>query len=251
MNAKELSEAVRKQDGNPKISGILFEGGCFSGKSTLIRAVASMLHSEFGISTSAGHCYVENDSIVEALHRRALQQLPSEPASKFMDEDFFYGFSKFNSASIMIDSYLAASKAWPVSRAHLQDRHWFSQLCQNQFFNCGDGVLSKEWIRSSSPQFTLHVYLTCSDEVREERASRLVRDGENAMHRHFRRYLKESAEYDLFCSKMWPQESGYITVETGDDPVERVAESVCKEFALARESEITSGWNMEMPYADL
>lgn len=181
----------------PLVHGILLEGMCFSGKTTVAQALVEVL-SEIA-PVRFNHCYLNDNVPNRLLHDLAIESIGSPTELHFPDREILRCFNAYRSANIMIDAAALSVEPGEFTGIRVQDRHWFSQLCHNDFFNPEEGYLSPHWIRSCAPVFTVNVYLASDTSMRKARSSAGARSGENAIHEYFRNNMNELEKFELFC----------------------------------------------------
>lgn len=206
------------------INGVLVEGLNYSGKTTLARMVARELTSR-GLKVQSGHCYLCSEPIVESLQDLSFNGLEDKEANGFPDAEMMRPFNAFRSAQIIVDSQFAAQKEWPVGFL-VQDRQWFSQLCNNEFFTPGESFLSAEWIAHHAPQFTVQVYLTCTPRVRLERLRKRPTAESHALNTYLRANVDSFPRFEETCLELVDRYGGFEVVNTDDLDVTDLARSL-------------------------
>lgn len=203
------------------VNGLLIEGLNYSGKTTLARAVADILASR-GVKVGSGHCFLCAEPVVESLQDLSFNGLSGKKPDGFPDPVMMRPFNAFRSAQIMADSQFAALRTWQDG-VLVQDRQWLSQVCNNEFFTPGEGFLSPEWIARHAPRFTVQVYLTCSPEVRLERAEKRSRPDSHALNTYLRANVDSFPEFERTCLELVEKHGGFEVVDTDDLDVNALA----------------------------
>jgi thymidylate kinase len=207
-----------------------------AGKTTLIERLARYLSSR-GCSTFTSKCWLQADALNERIHDLAFEQLGEWRDVAFPDPEFMRPFNVYKSAHILIDSMLAGKTeaAYRDAGVRLQDRHWFSQYCSNEFFNPGEGLLAPEWVATSSPSFTLKVYLTCSAAARRERARRRSAHPRTRLHAYMNAHLDELGAFDEFCLDLVAKDGRWLVIRTDEGSEDEVAAHVGAELLRRRQ----------------
>lgn len=230
MNAMDShSRSAYSTRSAPNVQGVLLEGGCFSGKSSVAKALGHLFAAR-GLQPQLGHCYVCNDEENARLHAMALSSFPDQPPVSFRDPDYFREFNRFRSLNVMHDANLLRNLAWPPKLVQIQDRHWFSQHCQNDYFTPDIDSLSLRWRIDSAPSFDLHVFLSISDCALRSRAQLPQRAGEHGVHRHFRRFAYELADFESHCRSLWPNDPAWIMLDMDHLSADAAAAIICNAF---------------------
>jgi hypothetical protein len=215
--------------GSPKVQGVLLEGGCFSGKSSVAKALEHLLAAH-GLQPQLGHCYVCNDEENVRLHAMALSSFADQLPVSFRDPNYFREFNRYRSLNVMHDANLLRHRAWPPQIVQVQDRHWFSQHCQNDYFTPDIDSLPLSWRTDSAPRFDLHVFLSISDGALRSRAQRAQRAGEHGVHRHFRRFATELADFESHCRNLWPSDPAWIMLDMDQLSADAAAATICDAY---------------------
>lgn len=235
MNALDIHNRIAQSiHGALKVQGVLLEGGCFSGKSSVAKALAQLLAAR-GLQPQLGHCYVCDDKENARLHAMALMSFGDQLPATFRDPDYFLEFNRYRSLNVMHDASLLRHRVWPPQVVQIQDRHWFSQYCQNDYFTPGIDSLPLSWRNDSAPRFDLHVFLSISDSALRSRAQLTERVGEHGVHRHFRRFAAELADFESHCRNLWPNDPAWILLDMDPLSPDAAAATICDAF-FARKS---------------
>jgi thymidylate kinase len=195
----------------PLIDGVLLEGLNYSGKTTVARAVEQELKAREA-QVRYGRCYLCDEPIVEALQKLSFNGLVAEDANGFPDPRLMKPFNAFRSAQIIADSQFASERRWPGLL--VQDRQWYSQLCNNEFFTPGESFLSAEWIEHSAPRFTVQLYLTCSPQVRLERVKKRPERESHAFNTYLRANVESFPSFDEACLELVDRYGGFEVINT-------------------------------------
>lgn len=215
------------------IPGILLEGGSFSGKSTLAAAIEERFLHQREFAPLSRHCYACEDEINAQLHAWALASFDQTRARYFRDAEYFFKFNLYKSANIRWDCHLLEQRQWSPNTVLIQDRHWFSQYCQNAYFTPDEAFLPLEWVHASAPQFKLHAYLTCSETTRLQRAALQRQSEQHGLHAHFQHYPEDLGQFEQFCLDQWPHCDGWIVIDMGRCSINSAADLICREFLHA------------------
>ncbi|MFF1659160.1 hypothetical protein [Streptomyces sp. NPDC058255] len=223
---------------NPERStvyGVLLEGNNYSGKSSVARALGQKLTAR-GDTVRQRHCYVVDSEASMDLQRQAFDAVKGWEGRPYPDADLLRGFNVRKSAQILVDSGLIRESAADLNSGAIviQDRHWFTQYCSNEFFNPGEGLLSEAWLCRHAPRFTVQVYLTCTQEERERRARLRIGPEKHNLNAYQRAHLSELASYDAFCRSVIEDDLSWQIIETDQLPPEAVADSILHTFDAAR-----------------
>lgn len=207
----------------PLIDGLLVEGLNYSGKTTLARAVERELGAR-GARVRSGHCYLFDEPIVAALQKLSFNGIVAENANGFPDPRLLKPFNALRSAQIIADSQFARDRQWPGLL--VQDRQWFSQLCNNEFFTPGEGFLSAEWIERNAPRFTVQLYLTCSPQVRLERVGKRPAVESHALNTYLRANVESFPRFEETCLELVDRYGGFEVVNSDDLDIDAFARKV-------------------------
>ncbi|WP_405888184.1 hypothetical protein OG762_21810 [Streptomyces sp. NBC_01136] len=238
---------------------MLLEGLNFAGKSTTATRLTALLRAR-GTEVHSRHCYVCDTEGTQTLQLRAKSSIGGSTGRPFPDPDLLRPFNAMKSAQMLIDSELATDSVYtagpegpvlvpegpvlvpegpvlvpegpvlvpegpvlvPEGPVLVQDRHWFTQYCNNGFFNPGEGYLSDSWVLTCAPRFTVQVYLTCSPAERERRAGR--RDGDaHGLNAYLRANPKGLAALDTFCIERIVDDPSWIVLATDDLSQDEIA----------------------------
>jgi thymidylate kinase len=206
------------------LRGVLLEGLNFAGKSTTAARLTTLLRAR-GTEVHSRHCYVCDTEGTQTLQLRAKSSIGGSTGRPVPDPDLLRPFNAMKSAQMLIDSELAMDSVYaagPEGPVLVQDRHWFTQYCNNGFFNPGEGYLSDSWVLTCAPRFTVQVYLTCSPAERERRAGR--RDGDaHGLNAYLRANPKGIAALDTFCIEQIADDPSWIVVATDDLSQDEIA----------------------------
>jgi hypothetical protein len=211
--------------------GILLEGLTDVGKSELGKALLRLLELR-GVPARYSHCWIRPNALNEAVHQRAFDSFDGARSENFPDPDLLRAFNVHRSAHVMMDSYLAIHTPPRLGDDAflIQDRHWFSQLCHNEFFNPGEGFLSREWIATSAPTFGLHAYLTCSEASRAARAKMPREQPPHALRAYFRRHNDELHRFDEFSMTLIRDDPIWSIVSTDVDLPDELAVKLISDY---------------------
>jgi len=196
--------------------GVLLEGLNFAGKSTTATRLTALLRAR-GSDVHSRHCYICDTEATQALQLRAKRSVGASTGRPFPDPDLLRPFNALKSTQMLIDSELATDCAYtsPHGPVLVQDRHWFTQYCNNKFFNPGEDHLSDSWVRTCAPRFTVQVYLTCSAAERARRAGR--RDGDaHGLNAYLRAHPDGIAALDRFCIEQIIGDPSWTVLATDD-----------------------------------
>ncbi len=221
----------RRESDAAQVPGILLEGSCFSGKSSVAKVLARMLAAR-GLLPQLGHCYVCEDAENARLHAMALHSFNVQlPPATFRDSGYFLEFNRCRSLNLAHDARLLRNCSWPSRRVQIQDRHWFSQYCQNDYFTPSRDYLPLQWRNESAPRFDLHVLLgVCGDTLRAC-AQLPVRPEEHGVHKHFRRFGDELADFESHCASLWPEGPKWMRLNMDQHSPDSAAVVICNAFS--------------------
>ncbi|MFD9004270.1 hypothetical protein ACFV0T_25495 [Streptomyces sp. NPDC059582] len=193
---------------------MLLEGLNFAGKSTTASRLTALLRAR-GSEVHSRHCYVCDSDATQALQLRAKRAVGASGGRPFPDPDLLRPFNALKSAQMLIDSELATDCAYTGRQGPvlIQDRHWFTQYCNNAFFTPGEGYLSDTWARTCAPRFTVQVYLTCSPAERERRAGRRNGDA-HGLNAYLRAHPHGIAALDTFCIEQIADDPAWTVLAT-------------------------------------
>ncbi|KOG32615.1 hypothetical protein [Streptomyces resistomycificus] len=219
------------------LTGVLLEGLNFAGKSTTATRLTTLLRSR-GTEVHSRHCHVCDTDSTHTLQRQAKASIGDSTHRPFPDPDLLRPFNATKSAQMLIDSELAADSPYTTG-SHgpvlVQDRHWFTQYCNNAFFNPGEGYLSDTWARTRAPRFTLQVYLTCSPAERARRAG--TREGDaHGLNAYLRAHPKGIAALDTFCIEQIVDDSSWTIVATDGRSQDDIAQQLLALFDARRDA---------------
>ncbi|MEY9878193.1 methylmalonyl-CoA mutase cobalamin-binding subunit [Streptacidiphilus sp. MAP12-33] len=218
-------------NGNPIIRGILLEGLNFAGKSSTAVALASLLRAH-GCDVAVRHCHVSDDPVVRQLQGEAKAAVRATGSGRFPDPELLRGFNTLKSAQTLIDSVLAAATPYAAGAGGpilVQDRHWFSQYCSNEFFNPGEGLLASVWRDHHAPCFTVQAYLTCAPAERRRRAG--GRDGDtHGLNSYLRHHLDRLADLDTFSLRIIGEDPRWTVLSTDDHSPAEIAHRLLTVF---------------------
>ncbi|MBT2896390.1 AAA family ATPase [Streptomyces sp. McG3] len=238
-SSKKEGHGVMSTRRHSIVHGVLLEGINYSGKSTVARLLGEKLAMR-GHVPRQRHCYAVESSISQELQRQAFESVQNWEDRAFPDADLMRAFNIRKSAQILVDSGLIAeSDAGADADAEsviVQDRHWFTQYCSNEFFNPGEGLLSKPWLRQHAPRFTVQVYLTCSQEERLRRASQRTGPEKHNLNSYQRAHLTELASYDAFCKSLIRNDPAWQIIQTDSVGADVVADTILAVFNAATAS---------------
>jgi thymidylate kinase len=215
-----------------RIHGILLEGINYSGKSTVARLLGERLAAR-GVPLLQRHCYLVESPISAELQQQAFGSVTGWQDRAFPDAELLRSFNVRKSAQMLYDSALAAETDSLDGQVVLQDRHWFTQYCSNEFFNPGEGLLSKKWVRQHAPRFTLQVYLTCSQDERQRRAGERTGPEKHNLNSYQRAHLAELGLYDELCLSLIKDDPTWRVVHTDDLSVTVVVDEILEAFDTA------------------
>jgi len=211
------------------IRGVLLEGLNFAGKTTTARLVAAALRAR-GVSADARGSYICETPVTAALQGMAHAAVGASSGRPFPDPDLVRPFNVAKSALLIVDSALAVQA--PYTRHHgvalVQDRHWFTQYCNNEYFNPGECYLGDQWRVACAPRFTVQAYLTCSSQVRVRRCADRP-DDRHGLNKYFRSHIDRLNDFDEFCIEKLDDQS-WIVVNTDKKSSGDVAEILTGEF---------------------
>jgi hypothetical protein len=206
------------------LRGVLLEGLNFAGKSTTAARLTTLLRAR-GTEVHSRHCYVCDTDGTQALQLRAKSSVGGSTGRPFPDPDLLRPFNVMKSAQMLIDSELATDSGYAAGAAGpalVQDRHWFTQYCNNQYFNPGEGYLSDAWVAACAPRFTVQAYLTCSPAERERRAGR--RDGDaHGLNCYLRANPEGIAALDAFCVERIADDPSWLVLTTDELSQDEIA----------------------------
>ena len=222
------------RDGEAPVHGILLEGLNYSGKSGLATALVEQLRGH-GETVASRHCYIVADPLNDRLQHLAFDSLGDWAARPFPDPDLMRTFNVLKSAQMMIDSELVARRQAHYSapeRTLVQDRHWFSQYCNNEFFNADEGLLSTRWVEELAPRFLLQIYLTCSEASRRARAEKRASQPEaHDLNRYLRAHLDAIGAFERLNLSFVEHDPNWTVVHTDDMAIEDVVAVVADEWS--------------------
>jgi thymidylate kinase len=224
------------------IDGVLIEGLNYTGKTTLARAIEQELQAR-GASVRYGKSYLCDEPIVQDLQKLAFDGLIAEDATGFPDPRLLKSFNAFRSALIMADSQFSSARRWPGLR--VQDRQWFSQLCNNEFFTPGEGFLSAEWIRQNAPRFTVQLYLTCSPQVRLERVKKRPEREPHAFNTYLRANVNSFPVFDEASLEILKRCGGFEVVDTDGLDVHAFAQDLADRVYVGANAAVDSTASLE------
>lgn len=222
------------------LPGILIEGLNYSGKTTVANLVIEMLEKE-ATSVDAGRCYVSGAPEVSGLQERAFASLVGPLPDRFPDADFMRTFNALRSAQMIADAELA-SPVPPTLR--VQDRYWFTQHCNNEFFTPDGRYLSPYWIAHQAPRFTVQVYLTCTQEAREHRSRERVRPESHRLNEYQRAHVGRFPAFDEVARGL-ATATGFDVIDTTELDAVAVARDLMDR--LRRGLGLTGGARLHRP----
>ncbi|MGW1728821.1 hypothetical protein ACWCQK_38900 [Streptomyces sp. NPDC002306] len=197
-----------------RLRGVLLEGLNFAGKTTTATRLAALLR-ERGHQAHQRHCHICDTDATRSLQTRAKASVGAHTGRPFPDPGLLRPFNALKSAQMLLDSELATDCAYTAAQGPVlvQDRHWFTQYCNNAFFTPGEGYLSDAWARTCAPRFTVQAYLTCSPAERARRAGR--RDGDaHGLNAYLRAHPDGLAALDRFCVDQITDDPSWTVLST-------------------------------------
>jgi thymidylate kinase len=215
--------------------GILVEGLNFAGKSTLTQELVRRLRAR-GERARAGHCWLLDEPLNREVHDRAFESVSRWEDAAFPDADYMRPFNVYRSAHLLMDTLIATRGTRTAHPAELlvQDRHWLTQYGSNEFFNPGEGLLSRQWIERCAPIFRLHVYVTCSPSVRRRRAESPDTRRHHGLHAYMRAHADRLGAFDELCRGLIGDDPSWIVCSTDDSTPAELATRVLAELDLRR-----------------
>ena len=182
--------------GTVTVRGVVLEGSIGSGKTTLAHELATRL-ARCGESPLPRKCLLYRSALTDSLRTAAFESLGDWRGRPFPDPDFLRGFNVHMSAATLIDAACTRGDLALSEHVYVQDRYWFSQWSKNEFFTPGEAYLSKSWVASAAPRFTVQLYLTCPTSVRAERL-RLTKP-KTPLHAYLADHVDVLCRFDEWC----------------------------------------------------
>ncbi|MEV7327313.1 hypothetical protein [Micromonospora sp. NPDC093244] len=215
---------------------MLFEGLNFGGKTTTTGRVYELLEAR-GDRVERRRCHITKSEITDSLEVAARQAVQDGTSRVFPNPDLLRPFHVLKSAQMIVDAEAAATSPYASDDGPIlvQDRHWLSVFCGNEFFNPGEGYLSQQWRAQCTPRFTAQIYLTCSPAERKRRS--LSRDGDaHGLNAYFRTNLDQLDRFDSFCRESIADDPTWLILSTDGLSPDEVAAAAVAEFDRAASS---------------
>lgn len=213
------------------INGVLFEGLCYSGKSTVARVFAQRLRTRVA-GLRLGHGQMSDSPLALYLQDQAFHSLSNDLPDEFPSGSYVETFNIFRSAQLLIDQGWMNGLIDSNQRSSslfIQDRHWFSQACMNEFFTPESEHIDKEWLEKARIVFPLNVYLTCSTRSRAMRAKE--RDailGSHNLSKYFVKHIDKLEVYEEFCLGKIENDSTWLIMNTDRLSVEQIVQELLR-----------------------
>lgn len=218
--------------GNAMISGILFEGLNYVGKTSVIHGVQRLLRDR-GEGVVMSHCVLGEEPRLKELDMMAMSSVREDPGSPFPAAEVLSEFNVLKTAQVVLDTVMhAPAAAQDFEMVRLQDRHWFSQYCNNRYFG-GDPLFSPDWITESAPAFAMSVWLTCEGDERVRRAARSMRARPHRLNQYLTRHVAELDDFDRQCMRWAEQIGGWVVLDTTKTGADEVAARIVDLYDLS------------------